>query len=203
MIVTIFYTPFVILALFSKSICRLIGQTEENIDRAYPYIVITLVGFYFNMLYFVISSIGNSLKKFEVGMKCMLLSVPVHLISVYIFMFLLPWGIYGAAIAATIHLSSRFFICILLFKFDSQLNDILNRPWDSRCFEDLTDQFVFCLKGMPSITLPWWAADVFLLMATYCGKENLAAQTILRTICLLTFMFPVGIQQTTIIYVGN
>lgn len=51
--------------------------------------------------------------------------------------------------------------------------------------------------------LPWWAADCFLLMATYCGKENLAAQTILRTIVLVTYMFPIGIQLTVMVHVGN
>lgn len=40
----------------------------------------------------------------------------------------------------------------------------------------------------------WWAFDIFTLIASYIGSEIIAAQTILRSIGLITFMLPVGIQ---------
>jgi len=39
----------------------------------------------------------------------------------------------------------------------------------------------------------WWAFDIFTLIASYMAANVIAAQTILRSIGLLTFMLPVGI----------
>lgn len=49
----------------------------------------------------------------------------------------------------------------------------------------------------------WWAFDIFTLMATYLGRTVTAAQTIMRSIGLLTFMFPVGFAAGCGILVGN
>jgi MATE family multidrug resistance protein len=57
-------------------------------------------------------------------------------------------------------------------------------------------------KGMFSLALPWWAADCFTLIATQLGTDYLAAQTILRSVTLLTFMTPVGLSIVTQIQVG-
>lgn len=49
----------------------------------------------------------------------------------------------------------------------------------------------------------WWAFDIFTLMASYMSINDLAAQTVLRNIGLLTFMIPVGIAISSMILVGN
>lgn len=53
------------------------------------------------------------------------------------------------------------------------------------------------------VTLPWWAADTFTLIASYINAEVLAAQTVIRNFTLLTFMIPVGISIATTITIGN
>lgn len=40
-------------------------------------------------------------------------------------------------------------------------------------------------------------------MASYMSIEDLAAQTVLRNIGLLTFMIPVGLSTSAVILVGN
>jgi MATE family multidrug resistance protein len=49
----------------------------------------------------------------------------------------------------------------------------------------------------------WWAFDIFTLIASYMAISIVAAQTILRTIGLITFMLPVGISSACSTLVGN
>ena len=49
----------------------------------------------------------------------------------------------------------------------------------------------------------WWAFDIFTFMATYLGGTVAAAQTIMRSIGLLTFMIPAGFATACGILVGN
>jgi MATE family multidrug resistance protein len=67
---------------------------------------------------------------------------------------------------------------------------------------DLKGQFLFCLKSTPMTALPWWAADIFTFISSFLSTEILAAQSIIRHITLLTYMFPVGISIATSIVVS-
>jgi len=49
----------------------------------------------------------------------------------------------------------------------------------------------------------WWAFDIFTLIASYQGPNVIAAQTILRSIGLMTFMLPVGFTSAVSTLVGN
>ena len=49
----------------------------------------------------------------------------------------------------------------------------------------------------------WWAFDIFTLIATYMDTAIIAAQTILRTLGLITFMLPVGIMSASGTLIGN
>ena len=48
----------------------------------------------------------------------------------------------------------------------------------------------------------WWAFDIFTLMASYLSITAVGAQTILRSLGLLTFMIPVGFAAASAILVG-
>jgi Na+-driven multidrug efflux pump len=49
----------------------------------------------------------------------------------------------------------------------------------------------------------WWAFDIFTLIASYLHAVVIAAQTILRSIGLITFMLPVGIMTACVTLIGN
>jgi len=49
----------------------------------------------------------------------------------------------------------------------------------------------------------WWAFDIFTLIASYMAANVIAAQTILRSIGLITYMLPVGIAQASKTVIGN
>lgn len=49
----------------------------------------------------------------------------------------------------------------------------------------------------------WWAFDIFTLVASYLSADALSAQTIMRSMGLLTFMVPVGFASGTALLLGN
>ena len=49
----------------------------------------------------------------------------------------------------------------------------------------------------------WWAFDIFTLMASYLAVQVVAAQTIMRSLGLLTFMIPVGVSSAAGLKVGH
>ena len=49
----------------------------------------------------------------------------------------------------------------------------------------------------------WWAFDVFTLICSYLSCEVISAQTIMRTLGLLTFMIPVGFTYSCGLLVGK
>lgn len=60
-----------------------------------------------------------------------------------------------------------------------------------------------CTKSMLMGIWGWWAFDIFTFMATYLGESQAAAQSIMRSIGLLTFMLPVGYSSAVGILTGN
>lgn len=60
-----------------------------------------------------------------------------------------------------------------------------------------------CLNSLAMGVWGWWAFDIFTLIATYMDTAVIAAQTILRTIGLITFMLPVGIMSASGTLIGN
>lgn len=48
----------------------------------------------------------------------------------------------------------------------------------------------------------WWAFDIFTLIASYLSTQVISAQTIMRSLGLITFMIPVGLGQACAYYVG-
>jgi MATE family multidrug resistance protein len=48
----------------------------------------------------------------------------------------------------------------------------------------------------------WWAFDIFTLMASYLATEIISAQTIMRSLGLLTYMIPVGFSKACFYYTG-
>jgi len=60
-----------------------------------------------------------------------------------------------------------------------------------------------CLNSLAMGVWGWWAFDIFTLIASYMDTTIIAAQTILRSIGLLTFMLPVGIMSACGTLIGN
>ena len=49
----------------------------------------------------------------------------------------------------------------------------------------------------------WWAFDIFTLICSYLSIEAISAQTVMRSLGLLTFMIPVGVSMASAILIGQ
>ena len=49
----------------------------------------------------------------------------------------------------------------------------------------------------------WWAFDIFTLICSYLAVEVISAQTVMRSLGLLTFMIPVGVATASSILIGQ
>ena len=49
----------------------------------------------------------------------------------------------------------------------------------------------------------WWAFDIFTLIGSYLSVQVISAQTIMRSLGLLTYMIPLGISMACGILIGQ
>ena len=68
---------------------------------------------------------------------------------------------------------------------------------------NLGHQFSLGVSGLFMGVWGWWAFDVFTLISSYLSVDIISAQTIMRTLGLLTFMIPVGFSVACGILVGR
>jgi MATE family multidrug resistance protein len=189
---------------FSKVISiDLLGIDEVTVDGAYTYILITMPGFFFLTQNALLGSYCNGQKELMLPFASTVGGFAVHICMLPIFVTWLDMGLTGVAIATSIHLFSRFAICHCLIMCNKRFGKYYKENLWKEAMLDLWPQFWFCLKSTPLSALPWWGADAFTFIASQLSTDVLAAQTILRNITLLTFMFPVGIAIATGILVAN
>jgi len=129
----------------------------------------------------------------------------IHIGLVPLFVNVLGWGFDGIAIATSIHLFLRFVAsqiylrCAVkeLWEFD----DVFF--FSKETFENLGYQFKLGMASMFMGLWGWWAFDIFTLICSYLAVEVISAQTVMRSLGLLTFMVPVGIATASSILIGQ
>jgi MATE family multidrug resistance protein len=65
------------------------------------------------------------------------------------------------------------------------------------------EQIKLGIAGMFMGVWGWWAFDIFTLIASYLSVDAVSAQTIMRSLGLLTFMIPVGFSTACGVFVGK
>lgn len=68
---------------------------------------------------------------------------------------------------------------------------------------NLQNQLKLGINGLFMGIWGWWAFDIFTLIASYLSIDIVSAQTIMRSLGLLTFMIPVGFSVACGILVGR
>lgn len=109
----------------------------------------------------------------------------------------------GISLASCFHFFCRFFTMCLFIKLSGRFDRCFVPIRDPENFKNLKSQFVLGISAASLGVWSWWAFDIFTLIASYMSIEDLAAQTVLRNIGLLTFMIPVGLSTAAVILVGN
>lgn len=168
--------PLFTILLFSNYISvDLLGMDEETAKAAYIYILIILPGAFFLSHYTIMNFYLQQQKETVIPVWGTAGGFIIHLVGLLIFVKYLEWGLTGAAIATTIHLTSRFVIVHVLTLNHARLGEYYRMSLWKEARVELKSQFVFCLKSTPMSCLPWWGADAFTFIASYLSTQDLAA----------------------------
>lgn len=131
------------------------------------------------------------------------LSTVVHMIFMYVFVGVMDLGWTGVCLTTMVMFLSRFVIAFVFLQFMKPYQESSSVQLFSRqSSSNLSDQFK---RGSMSLLMGvwgWWAFDIFTLIASYLSTEVISAQTIMRSLGLLTFMVPVGLGKACQYYVG-
>ncbi len=137
------------------------------------------------------------------GLYSNIISSFIHFFVSYFLAVYLDLGMLGISLASCFHFFCRFFTLLLCLKVSGRFERCLVSITDADNFKNLKGQFMLSLSAASLGVWSWWAFDIFTLIASYMSIEDLAAQTVLRNIGLLTFMIPVGLSVSAVILVGN
>ena len=144
------------------------------------------------------------MRKTSVRRDATAFSALVHLVAIFITVFVMKKGFQGVCIATSISLASRFVIAhILVWILEREESGISVSFFSYETFRDLWPQFKLGIQSMGMSVWGYWALDIFTLMASYLSIEAIAAQTIMRSLGLYTYMLPVGLSTTASTLIGN
>lgn len=114
------------------------------------------------------------------------------------------WGFTGVCIATSLSFVVRFIVVQIQIEISPGLKNV----YGVRLFSNETVQLVqyqaqLGVMGMFMGVWGWWAFDIFTLMASYLSLDVVSAQTIMRSLGLLTFMIPIGFSIACGILIGK
>lgn len=138
------------------------------------------------------------------GLWATLTGTITHSIMILIFYVWLDMGYKGVMLSTGLMFIFRFAVNFLM----TELRNDVRKHDDVYLFsrETVTNLTPLLRKSFASMLLSiwgWWAFDIFTLMATYIGATEAGAQTIMRSIGLLTFMMPAGFSGGCAIMIGK
>ena len=119
----------------------------------------------------------------------------MHIFTVFGFVKGTALGFTGVCISTLLMFALRLAIVLFYVEAKTKLKNIYNvKLFSKESTQQISYQFKTGLYGLLMGVWSWWAFDVYTLIASYLSVSEISAQTVLRTLGLITFMVPVGIQ---------
>ena len=158
----------------------------------------------FELVNWAYSQFLSSQKIMLPGMVSLAAGAGTHALFVGILVFGLDMGYTGICWATAMVFVGRFlttqgFIwCLKDIKWNEDV-----KFFTKESFSNLWPMCTICLYSMFMGIWGWWAFEILTFMAQYLGETEAAAQSIMRSLGLLTFMLPVGYSTASGILTGN
>jgi len=86
------------------------------------------------MLFFIGFFLTSSVRSFDIPPKSLFLATLMQILLILIFCVWLEWGVFGAAIANSIHLTLRFLFCYFFILRDPELGPIVRESYSPETF---------------------------------------------------------------------
>ena len=182
----------------------MLGLPQEPSEVAQQYIMSVLPGVFmcaqFEWLRWFLTVQGI----YNVILYILASSKWIHIASLYYFVILLSFEVYGIAIATAMTYS---FDCIGLTLYVHFSKDLIHREswhlpnklWISKIFQ-------FLKYGIPSwlkLLFEWWSFEIIDIYCGWLGVKKLAACIVMRSISMTLFLIPSAISICNTNLVGN
>lgn len=133
----------------------------------------------------------------------LLIVLPVHLITSYLFVWSssIGFGFMGAA-AANVLTEWLMLAGIVIYARNSKARAAWG-GWSMQAIKAMLQYFKLALPSMIMICCEWWILDLLALAASYLGNTTLAAQSIVINTCSITYQIPDGLSVAVCNRVGN
>ncbi|KAH7130531.1 mate-domain-containing protein [Dendryphion nanum] len=140
---------------------------------------------------------------FNASLFVLLITTPLNIVFNYTFVFVLDWGLQGAALATVL---SNTLLPILLwayvyFVFPSSLE-----CWGGftrAAFTNWGPMFKLAIPGIVMVEAEWLAFDILTFSSSYLSTAHLAAQSVVMTICVVMYHIPFSVSIAVSTRLGN
>ena len=193
-----------VLIAFIEPVYLASGQDPEvaalataYVHRVFPFTFIESMGYCFG-------NFAMSQKVAHYPMITVMTGAAYHAVAVYVLFSVLGWGFYGVCWATGSMFLVRGLVQMLLVRCGGHFQafgDVYLFSWET--VSNVGPLLAIGLKSIAMGVWGWWAFDLFTLMASYLGPNEVATQTIMRSLGLLTFMVPVGFSAACRVHTGN
>ena len=188
-----------------ESVYTAIGQEPEVAKLATRFVHTTFPFHLFEVCNNVFSSnFASAQRVTHYGAITLSIATVAHGLMSYYFVFVLDWDFDGVCWATGLMFMLRGTIGVSLVKFGGRFpthDDVY--LFSRETVSNLWPLLKIDLQVVAMGVWGWWAFDIFTLMATYLGPDQVGAQTIMRSIGLWSFMMPVGFAFACGIYFNN
>jgi len=197
-----FCLPIGLIWIFAEPILLGLGQDPRVSELSGQYCQLMLIGLYPFFVYEV-------LKKFLQAQACVLPQMFIAIIANawtvganFLFVYTLDMGFTGAPLA---RLSTNCILPLLTIIYMVAAKKT-EGTWDGWTMESLQKWKEFLQLGIPGMLMlcvEWWCFEVLTILAGIIGTTELAAQSIIYNVVLLTYFIPYGISVATSVMIGN
>lgn len=197
-----------ILVFLSKPLMNVMGQPQEVIDLAIPYLDWVAFSLIPMIIYQGYKQFADGLSMTKYSMYAIVLSNIVHVIINYVLIYgvwIFPkMGIVGAALGTVI---SRIMMVIFMHVILSR-NQKVKKYFKDFSFDEIKKKMLNKIinLGLPSAMQMLFEVALFTASVWLCGnigKTSQAANEIALSIATVTFMFAMGLSVTAMIRVSN
>jgi MATE family multidrug resistance protein len=189
--------------IFIDKILLTLGQDPEVVANAAIYAWCCVPGIMFYSWGACYSKYLTAQRITYVGTLSTITASLVHFVVAYVLAVYYELDMLGIGISTSIHFFIRFLVSYGYVNWSGKFNQHKVPLSDPDCRRNIKPQLYLSLQCASLAVWSWWAMDIFTLIASYMSITELAAQTVLRNIILLTFMIPVAIAMGAVILVGN
>ena len=188
----------------SDLLFNMLNQPSEAVTIAQVYIISVLPGTFLGMQFECMRRYLLTLGMYTPILYTLLVSTAVHLVLLYLFLFVFELKILGVALVSGITYSLKYGVLSYYMYRNSEI--FKSDKWfflDQEAYSKISE---FAKYGVPAALMlmtEWWAYELINIYAGWIGVDELAAYIIMFNIFCLFFMNSLGITYSTNGLVGT